>query len=44
MEQVYEMLLKDGISVPASSGMRSSLTVYNLMGHPIGEEHKLRLE
>ena len=37
MEEVYELLLKDGVSVPASSGIRSSLTVYNLMGHSIGK-------
>ncbi|XP_067943381.1 microtubule-associated protein 10-like [Watersipora subatra] len=37
MDEVYELLLKDGVSVPASSGIRSSLTVHNLMGHAIGQ-------
>jgi len=37
MSDVYDSLMSDGISVPASSGVRSSLRVFNLMGHNIGE-------
>ena len=37
MDEVFELLMKDGVSVPASSGVKSSLTVYNLMGQAIGE-------
>lgn len=43
MDEVYECLLKNGVSVPASSGVRSSLTVYNLMGHAIGASVSVNL-
>lgn len=36
IDEVYEMLLKDGVSVPAGKNVTATLTVYNLMGYDIG--------
>lgn len=36
MDDVYEMLLKDGVSVPAGKNVTATLTVHNLMGYDIG--------